>query len=441
MNKNLFLKSTIILTISGIITKIFGFIIRVITTRIVGSKVISLYSIVLPTYSLLITIATLALPTTISKLVAENKIKKSTILGNSLILITLINIIVVTIMFLSSKYIANNLLHEPRVYLILLSATISFPIVSISSIIKGYFYGNMNMVPNAISNIIEQITRYILIIFIVPICMNYGPIYAASSLFLISFITEFISIIVNILFLPKKIKIKKEYFIPDKDTVRDILGISIPSVSSRIIGNIGYFFEPIILMNILMYSGYTKDYILNEYGIFNSYSIPILTVPSFFIIAISLSLVPEISKYYSNNNILKVKSRFKQAIIFSLIIGILYSIILLIYGDKILYIIYNTYEGINYIKILSIVFPLFYLESILISFLQAINKAHITMKITLIGVIIKLLSMSILSLVHIGIYSLIIAEIINIFIVVLLNFIEIKKTFKPYKYQSLSPSL
>ena len=55
MNKNLFIKSTLILTISGIITKILGFIIRVITTRIVGTEVISLYSIVIPTYSLLIT--------------------------------------------------------------------------------------------------------------------------------------------------------------------------------------------------------------------------------------------------------------------------------------------------------------------------------------------------------------------------------------------------
>lgn len=430
MNKNLFIKSTLILTISGIITKILGFIIRVITTRIVGTEVISLYSIVIPTYSLLITIATLALPTTISKLVAENKKKSSKILSNSLFIITIINIIVVSIMLLSSRFISNNLLHEPKCFLILISATLTFPIVSISSIIKGYFYGKMNMLPNAISNIVEQIVRYILITLIVPKCILINDVIAASSLFIISLFTEVVSIIVNLLFLPKKINIKKEDLLPDKDTVRDILGISIPSVSSRIVGNIGYFLEPIILMNILLYSGYTKNYILEEYGIFNSYSIPILTVPSFFIIAISLSLVPEISKYYHQNNILIVKKRLKQAIFFSLIIGISYSVILLFFGDNILFTIYNTYEGLNYIKVLAPVFVLFYLENILISFLQAINKANITMKITIIGVIVKLLSLSILSLVHIGIYSLIISEIINIFLVVYLNYREIKRTFK-----------
>ena len=71
--RNVFIESTIILILGGIITKILGFIIRIIYTRIVGAEVLGLYSLVMPTYSLLITIATLALPTTISKLIAENR--------------------------------------------------------------------------------------------------------------------------------------------------------------------------------------------------------------------------------------------------------------------------------------------------------------------------------------------------------------------------------
>ena len=89
--KNLFLKSTIILILGGIITKILGFVIRIIYTRIVGAEVIGLYSLVMPTYSLLITVATLALPTTVSKLVAEGKHNNLQIITTSTILIMLIN--------------------------------------------------------------------------------------------------------------------------------------------------------------------------------------------------------------------------------------------------------------------------------------------------------------------------------------------------------------
>ena len=52
------------------------------------------------------------------------------------------------------------------------------------------------------------------------------------------------------------------------------------------------------------------------------------------------------------------------------------------------------------------------------------------MKITIIGVIIKLLTLTITSLIHIGMYSLIISEIINIIVVVGLNIYYIKKNIK-----------
>ena len=178
-----------------------------------------------------------------------------------------INFIVVIIMLLAAKFIASSLLHEPDSYLILISAILTFPIISISSIIKGYYYGKQNMIPNAISNICEQIIRYILIITIIPPLTKINMIYGAALLFVINLITEIASIIINLLFLPKGIIITKNDLQPDLNTTRDILNISLPTVSSRIIGNIGYFFEPIILKNLLLYSGYTNNYILYEYGV------------------------------------------------------------------------------------------------------------------------------------------------------------------------------
>ena len=73
MKNNKFIVSTLILIIGGMFTKLLGFIIKIIYTRIIGEDAISLYMLVMPTYSLLITIASLALPIAISKLVAEGK--------------------------------------------------------------------------------------------------------------------------------------------------------------------------------------------------------------------------------------------------------------------------------------------------------------------------------------------------------------------------------
>ena len=426
MKNNLFIKSTIILIISGFATKILGFIIRIVFTRIIGPYGISLYTIATPTYSLLLTIATLAIPISISKLVAEAKGRSIRILTSAAALILFINFILIIIIFFTHDFIAVNLLKEPKSGPILMAMALTLPFVSISSVLKGYFAGKQNMVPHATSNIIEQIIRLIIIILVLPKLMENSILSAVIGLVLLTIVSEISSIIVFLFFIPKKINLRCDLS-PTRSITKDILDISLPSVSSRIIGNIGYFFEPIILTNLLLISGYSSAYILAEYGAYNAYSISLLTMPSFFIAAISSSLLPEISKYYANNNIKMVKKRIKQGLLFALVIGLFFSSIIFVFRDSLLFYLYKTTIGSKYIKILAPVFVLFYLEGVLTSSLQAMGYAKTTMKITLFGVFIKLLILAILSLSHIGIYSLVIAEIINILFVVSLNFKALKK--------------
>ena len=71
--KNKFIKSTLILMVGSLLTKLLGFVIRIIFTRNVSIGAINLYSIVMPTYSLLITLANLGLPLAISNVIAKSK--------------------------------------------------------------------------------------------------------------------------------------------------------------------------------------------------------------------------------------------------------------------------------------------------------------------------------------------------------------------------------
>ncbi len=427
MKRNKFLESTIILIIGGFVTKCLGFIIRIVYTRMVGNVAISLYTIVTPTYSLLLTIATLSLPIAISKLIAEEKISSKKILASSSVIILVLNICVISIMFLTSDFIAYNLLKEPRAKYLLIAMSLTFPFVSISSIIKGYFYGKQKMLPHTVSNIIEQIVRLALIYLIIPPLIKKNVIYAVIGLILLSIASETASIITFLCFLPKKFKIKKDELKPDLGTIKNILNISLPTVSSRLIGNIGFFFEPIILTNLLLLNGYSNNYILTQYGTYNAYSISLLTLPSFFVMAISSALIPEISKYYAASDYKMVRRRYKQAIKISALIGLVFSLLILFSRNFLLNLLYETKLGSNYIFVMAPFFVLFYLEGPLVSTLQAIGKSNETMKITLYGILIKLGIMAILSLCHIGMYSLVIAEIINIIFVVFTNIKKIHK--------------
>ena len=423
---NIFIKSTIILIFSGLLTKVIGFIIRIVYTRIIGPYGISLYTIATPTYSLLLTIATLAIPISISKLVAEAKGRSIRILTSAATLILAINAVLILIIFLTHDFIASTMLKEPLAGPILIAMVLTLPFVSISSVLKGYFAGKQNMLPHATSNIIEQIIRLIIIIIVLPILMEKGVMYAVIGLILLTIISEISSIIVFFFFLPRKINLHTKLS-PTKNNISNILDISLPTVSSRIVGNIGYFFEPIILTNLLLLSGYSNSYILAEYGAYNAYSISLLTMPSFFVAAVSTSLLPEVSKFYAQGNIDMVKRRIKQGLFFALVIGLTFSFFIFTFRDFLLFTLYKTTIGSKYIKILAPIFVLFYLEGVLTSSLQALGNAKISMKISLYGVILKLIVLAALSLCHIGIYSLVISEIINIIFVVTLNFKTLRK--------------
>lgn len=425
--KNKFIKSTLILLIGGIITKLLSFVIRIYFTRNIGSG-IEIYSLIMPTYSLLITITQLGFPLAISSIIAKGEKTGKNIASSIIPISILLNIFLILIVVLSAGFLSNNLLHNKEAYYPLLACSLVLPFISIASIIRGYFFGKQQMMPHTISNIIEQLFKLFIVIIVLPKLIKHGIIFAVTGYILISIISETISIIVFLLYLPKGFSIKKEDLKPDIGTIKDVLKIGIPSVSSRIIGNIGYFFEPIILTNLLLLNGFSNEYIISNYAIYNAYVIGLLVVPTYLLGAVATALLPELSK--NINNIKKVKRIFYKVLTFSLIFGIGANIFLFFFSDEILSIVFNTTSGYTYIKFLCPFFILYYLEAPLSIVLTAFNKTKIVMRTTTIGIVFKLITLSILCFCNIGIYALIISEIVDILIVVLLNYKETKKLLK-----------
>lgn len=427
MKKNKFIVSTIILIIGGLITKILSMVIKIVMTRLVGTEGIGLYMLVNPTFMLFIAICTLGMPTAISKLVSEdNRSSKKLIFSATFIAIT-VNILIMLLVLLSSRFIANNLLHEPRSYYSILAIGLVLPFISISGILRGYFFGKQRMFPHVLSNVLEDVTRLISIILFTPMFLLKGLEFAVAFLILSNIISELTSIIILFFFLPKKFKLSKKDITPNVSDVKDILGISLPTTGSRLIGTIGMFFEPIILTYFLIKLGYSNQYILNEYGILNGYVMPLILLPSFFTGAISQALLPIVSKGYANKNFKYVKTKIKQAIFFSLLIGIPATIIFVLVPQIPLKLIFATDQGIKYIKILAPICLLHYIQAPLTSSLQAIGKSKEAMKDTLIGMILRTVILIICCYLKLGIYSLIIASSINIIYVTIYHIIKVKK--------------
>lgn len=428
--KEKFIKSSVILIIGGLFTKLLGIIIRMALSRVTTIETISLYMLILPTFSLMMAISQLGFSTSISKLVSENRYKSKKLLFSILPVSILINFLLTILLILGSKFIAINLLNNKTAYLPILAISLVLPFDSLSSILRGFFFGKEKMFPHIISQLCEQITRLVLMITVIPYLTTFNTTYATVGLVLINVFSELMSSLILIVFLPKKFTIQKDDLKPKTNYIKDVLNISIPITTTRIIGTIGYFFEPIILTYVLLKTGHSLNYITLEYGIINAFVMPILMLPSFFTNAISHAMLPIVSREYAKNNLSYVKKKLKQTILFSLLIGFPASIIIFIFPEFFLKFFYKTSNGANYIRFLIPFFLCYYIETPLGMFLQAINKSVYVMTDNIVGIILKVVLMFLLSYLNIGLYGLLIASSINIILVTIKHLIHIKKSLK-----------
>lgn len=425
---NLLIKNIIILLVSGALAKVLGMLGKIIYTRIAGVNVVGLYTMITPTFMLIISICQFSFPISISKISAEEKYDNKSLLKSAYFVGSIISIILIIILILTSNLIALSL-HNKLLAPAILSISAIIPFVMISSVQRGFLHGKEDMFPASITNVTEEIIKIILILFLLPIAISKGDITSVIFLILFNVITESS----NILFMQKVIS--KKYISNkkgkvNKKIIKEILSISIPTTSVRLIASIGFFLEPIILTNTLLSSGYSPNYITMEYGIINSYIVPLLSIPSFFSISIASALLPNITKAYANKKYDEFNRKLLKLMFLSMLVGAVCLTIILIFPSEILKLVYNVNFGINYIYLIGPFFLILYMQPTLSVALQAMDKTNKLFLTSTISVIIKYSTLYVLGKIGFGMNALIFAMIAGIVTTTSLVLIIVLKELK-----------
>ena len=425
--KEKFIKSTIVLIIGGIITKILGMLNKVIMARYLGTEGLGIYMMILPSFILFLNISSFGFPVAVSKLVSEDDRNNKKLIFTSIIFVLFINFLLMIFILFIAKYLSFNLLHEKRSYYAIMAISLVIPFASISGILRSYFFGRERMGPHVISHITEDIVRIIAMVIGVPFFMHKGVEYAVCFVILTNIISEVTSILILFFFLPKNFSLTRSDVKPSKIYLRDCLSISIPPTATRLIGSICYFLEPIILTGVLLYVGYPNSVIVREYGIISGYALPLILLPSFFSNAISQALLPVITKKYKMRDIAGVKRKIRQGIAYSLLIGIPLTIVLEMFPDKLLKLLYNTTSGVSYIRFLAPVCLLQYIQAPLASTLDALGMSKENFTSNLAGVLTRLVMLPLFSLIKIGMWGLIFSTSLNVVVVTMMNIKQVRK--------------
>lgn len=438
MSKQTFLKGTLILIIAGFFTRILGFINRIVLARFVGEEGVGLYMMAMPSLVLVITMTQLGLPVAISKLVAEaeaqgdnKRIKK--ILVVSLSITAALSILFTPALILLAPLLSDTLFTDSRTYYPLLAIAPVVPIIAISSVIRGYFQGKQNMRPAAISQVLEQIVRISLIALLTTMFLPYGIEFAAAGAMISAVIGELVSLVylLTMFKIKKKMKVRRNFFKSiksGKDTFYSLMAIALPTTGSRIIGNIAWFFEPIVVAQSLAIAGVATAMATKQYGELAGYALPLLMLPSFITLSLSTSLVPAISEAMAQNKLALVEHRLQQALRLSIVSGGLAVVILYVFAEPLMQVMYGTSNAAIFVKIMAPFFIFHYFQGPLQAVLQALNLAKAAMINSLIGSGVKtVLIFALATRPSLGITGAGLAIVIGIMLVTLLHFATVLK--------------
>ncbi|ARF67559.1 hypothetical protein B7C51_06590 [Paenibacillus larvae subsp. pulvifaciens] len=175
--KDSLIKGTIILTVAALVARFLGLFQRIPLVYLLGNEGMASYTIAFNLYSTLLIIATAGVPTALSKMISEKMAvghyqDARKIYRASLWFAVIAGIVMAVMLYILAPFYAEDISRDPHAVLAtqaIAPALLLFPLIAI---MRGYFQGRQRMMPNGISQVVEQILRLIVGVLLAYLMLN-----------------------------------------------------------------------------------------------------------------------------------------------------------------------------------------------------------------------------------------------------------------------------
>ena len=161
----------LLLTGTGLLSQGVGFVYRILLTRLAGAEIMGLYQLILPVYSVLVSLTAAGLYTGVSNLSAryeglENRRAIHQLRGQAVRLFLALAALPCVLLVLLSDGVSVYLLNDARTRLGLMLLVPCLLLTDIENLQKHYFYGTGRVLPAAVTELLEQLLRAALALFL-----------------------------------------------------------------------------------------------------------------------------------------------------------------------------------------------------------------------------------------------------------------------------------
>lgn len=444
--KNTLLKSTLILSIAALLSKILGSLFRIPLQNIAGDEVLGIFTLVYPVYMVALTLSVAGIPIAISKLIAEARAKGDEqeinhIFKVSGVLASLFGLTSFLLIYAFSHQLAEVLGgSSTRPALIVVALTLL--IAPYMAVYRGFFQGYENMAPTAVSQVIEQFVRVglILVVAVIMVQNLYSDQEVAGGIMIGSFLGAAASLIyLRLLYQrthKKALQKTEANHKPFWKTGRMILKISIPIAIGAITMALLNLADSITVPAGLKNYGTSAGDINYLYGIYGR-GLALVQIVTVFASSVVLPLIPSISAKLAQQDSEGVKKLINNTFFLTYVISIPAAVGLVALTLPINRALFTDLEGSAVLAVVSFSSLFTSLAVLGTGVLQGINKARLGAWIIVAGVVLKL----VLNLIFVNMYGLMGAAISTAVVYFVLYLINTYFIWKYTKFAFFSKKL
>lgn len=298
---------TLLLTATGLFSQVVGFVYRIALSRLIGAETMGLYQLVMPVYSVLMSLTAAGLTVAVSTLSARRHALEDDggvrqVLRRALACFFLVALPLGGAVVLGSDPISVYLLGDARTRLGVVLLVPCVLLTGVENLHKHCFYGVGRLRPPAASEAAEQLIRagavLALLVWLAPRTQEgaVGAIVAGMV------VCEICSATTLTLLLRRHWQRQPPGPPKQETSWRQLWAIALPVGATSLLGTLLASANAVLLPARLVAGGIPPSQAMAEFGVMCGMTLPLLALPTGFIGALCLVMIPDLARRTARGN-------------------------------------------------------------------------------------------------------------------------------------------
>lgn len=446
-----------ILAIASIVVRIIGIAYRIPMINIIGDEGMGYYGTAFNVYNIALLLSSYSLPLAVSKMVSVRLARKQyrnsvRILRAALVYATVVGALAAAVIWFGADFFAREVFFMPYAAFALKTLAPTVWIMAYLGVFRGYYQGQGTMVPTALSQVFEQIVNAIVSVAAGSWLFNeaikveilkgesgsgYSNSWGAAGGTIGTGAGAFTALVFLLLLfaayqrtIRKKVRRDRSGSLESYRTITKILFFTVvPVVVSSAIYNVNSVLDNGLLAYNFKSLGMEEEFI-SQWGVYTGKYHLLINVPMAVSNALSSSLIPSVSRAVATGDRRMVKKKVAAAIRFSLLIAIPSAVGLTVLAGPLNNLLFSGDNDLAVQMTLygSIAVVFYSVSTVTNAILQGIDRMRLPIVHALTALVLHLAAMEVMVLVfHMGIFSMVFANILFAVIMCFLNHRSIRK--------------